>query len=114
MEATKTRFFAHEGVVTDERDVEDNAARLGAARLGAELAGVLTSVGAGQHHAPAQVLIILPRGATAPGMQVAEVDITECVTVHEPSVVNIEPIEAEVGVEQPVEPGGSGSPHGQA
>ena len=61
------------------------------------------------------MLIVLPRWATAPGMQVAEVDITDRVTVHEPPIVNTEPIEVggtrsgEVGVKAAAEPGGGGS-----
>ena len=43
MEAHKTKYFAHQGLVGDERQVEDNATRLGATRLVAEIAGVISS-----------------------------------------------------------------------
>ena len=82
MEATKTRFFAHEGVVTDERDVEDNSARLGATRLAAELAGVLTSVGAGQHHGPTTIIIGIPDWGVAPGTRRRELVVTESAPVY--------------------------------
>jgi len=96
--ASKTRFFAHEGKVTDSRDIEDNAARLGAARLGAELAGVLTSVGVGQRLGPAVVNIMLPDWGTAPGSAPVSVTVTEAAPVPDPSVVNAEVIDVGVKV----------------
>ena len=60
MNAEKTRHFAHKGRVKDKVTVEDNAARLGAVRLAAEVAGVITPRAGGEGTGKPVAIIVLP------------------------------------------------------
>lgn len=60
MDAKKTRFAQHEGEFTDSVEVEDNPTRLGAVRLGAEIAGIVSSRSGGEGSSKPVAVIILP------------------------------------------------------
>ena len=71
MGATETKFFSHEGVVQDSREVVDYSERRAYAQLAAELGG---------YHMPEKnegkqgggVILILPDGSTVIGASSAE------------------------------------------
>jgi hypothetical protein len=59
MEAEHTKFFAHQGVVGDERQVADNSASLGATRLMAEILDIISSR-TGASGQKVEVVLIIP------------------------------------------------------
>ncbi len=61
MDATKLKVVAHEGKITDQIELEDNATQLGAARLVAEMAPVFSSRSeGGKGETNVQINVVLP------------------------------------------------------
>lgn len=66
LEAVETKFFAHEGEVQDEREVEDNAARLAAIRETFALTDAVRGKQEGGGTAPQKLVLVFPVWAQKP------------------------------------------------
>lgn len=60
MDAKKMRYWAHEGRVMDEKEVEDNQTQLGASKQAGEIAGLFSSRASSGSSGKLEVVINLP------------------------------------------------------